>query len=178
MKNKFLEIKKEFDDFDSSLLADFRMVVRDTAKGIWGPANLEICYKLFKKIGLSKVGSFLDLGSGDGRVVLVASLFTEATGIEFDKDLVDMGIKIRDKLGLKADLIKGDFFEYDFSKYDVIFINPDNGFHKGLEDKLLKEMRPDARLYLYNNIFLPRFLKKGKTYRLGLSPVIVYRNKD
>jgi hypothetical protein len=89
-----------------------------------------------------------------------------------------VGIKIRDKLGLKADLIRGDFFENDFSKYDVIFINPDTGFHKGLEDKLLKEMKPDARLYVYNNIFLPRFLKKGKTYRVGLSPVIVYRNKD
>jgi hypothetical protein len=175
MKEKLLQIKKEFDNFDASLLENFRAVLRDTEKGIWGPANMETCFDLFKKIKLSQARNFIDLGSGDGRIVLVASLFTKAIGIEFAKDLVKIGEDIRDKLGLKAEFIAGDFFKLDLSSYDVIFINPDTGFHNGLEDKLLKEMRPDARLYVYNDIFLPRFLKKGKTYRVGLAPIIVYR---
>ena len=175
MKAKFKEIEKSFDEYDVGLMKDFRFIVRDTEKGIWGPANLENCFKLFKKIKLAKARNFIDLGSGDGRVVLVASLFTKAVGIEFNKELTEIGIEMRDKLKLEADLICGDFLEHDLSRYDVLFINPDNGFHKGLEDKLLREMRPDARLYVYNNIFLPRFLKKGKTYWVGMAPIIVYR---
>ncbi|MEE9525107.1 MAG: hypothetical protein V3V78_00690 [Candidatus Woesearchaeota archaeon] len=103
---------------------------------------------------------------------MIASLFTKATGIEFDKKLNDIGIKIKDELKLKAELIQGDFFKHDTSKYDVIFINPDQGFHKGVEDKLLKEMK--GKLFVYNNIFQPRFLKKGKTYWFDGIPIITY----
>lgn len=173
MKSKFLEIKKAFENHDISMKESFSMFVRDTEKGIWGPANMETCFELFKKIKLS--GKFIDLGSGDGRIVLVASLFCSAAGIEFTQGLVEIGEKIKKDLGLKAEFIVGDFLKLDLSNYDVIFINPDQGFHKGLEDKLLKEMKPDARLFLYNDIFLPRFLKKGKTYWVGLAPIIVYR---
>lgn len=173
MESKFFLIKKAFDDYDKSLLDNFRMIVRDTEKGIWGPADMTACFELFKEIGLD--GDFLDIGSGDGRIVLVASLFCSASGIEFDENLVEVGVKIRDKFGLNCSLIRGDFFKHDFSAYDVLFINPDTGFDKGLEDKLLKEMKPGARLFVYNEIFLPRFLKKGKTYRVGSVPVIVYQ---
>lgn len=171
--DKFKQIKEEFKEYDKTVLEQFKMTVRDTEKGIWGPANVDNCFELFKKIKLS--GNFLDIGSGDGRVVLVASLFTKSVGIEFDEELVEVGIKIRDKLGLKAELIRADYFKHDFSSYDVFFINPDTGFEHGLEDKLLKEMKPDARLYIYNNIFLPRFLKKGQTYWFNSIPVIVYK---
>ncbi len=174
MKEKFKEIEKAYDEYDKLVMSNFRMLVHDTEKGIWGPANMEACFNLFKKISLK--GNFIDLGSGDGRIVLVASLFGSATGIEFSPGLVKVGEEIRDKLGLKAELVTGDFLKLDLASYDVIFINPDTGFDRGLEDKLLKEMRPDACLFVYNEIFLPRFLKNGKTYRVGLAPIIVYRN--
>ncbi|MCK4589023.1 MAG: class I SAM-dependent methyltransferase [Nanoarchaeota archaeon] len=172
----FSTIKQEYKDYDKSLLENFRLIVRDTEKGIWGPADLDTCFKFFKKIKLQNFKNFLDLGSGDGRIVLLASLFTNATGIEFDSDLHDIGIKINQKLHLNANLIKGDFLKHNLSNYDIIFINPDNGFHKGLEDKLIKEMNKKTHLYIYNNIFLPRFLEKGKTYHTGSAPIIVYRN--
>ena len=108
---------------------------------------------------------------------MIASLFTKATGIEFDKELNNTGIKIMKELKLKAKLIQGDFLKHDLSKYDVIFINPDQGFEKALEEKLLKEMAPKARLFVYNDIFLPRFLKKGKTYWFDGIPVISYTKK-
>lgn len=173
MKEKLKQIEEEYDTYNKFVISNYRMLVHDTEKGIWGPANMKTCFDLFKKIGLK--GGFVDLGSGDGRIVLVASLFGSATGIEFSSGLVKVGEEIRDKLKLKADFITGDFLKCDLSKYDVIFINPDTGFDKGLEDKLLKEMKPNARLFVYNEIFLPRFLKKGKTYHVGLVPIIVYR---
>lgn len=147
----------------------------DTAKGIWGTAITQDIYDFFVKIKLNKYKNFIDLGSGDGKIVLIASLFgVNVTGIEFDKDLIKTSIKIRDELKLKTEFIQGDFLKHDLSKYDFIFINPDKGFHLGLEDKLLKEMSPTAKLFVYNNIFLPRFLKNGKSYLFGGIPIICY----
>lgn len=172
---KFTELKQKYIEFYETFYAIGRGTVRDTEKGIWGPSGTDDVYDLFFKIQLGQYKTFLDLGSGDGKVVLIASLFgVSATGIEFDKELNDVGIRIRDSLKLKASLICGDFFDHDFSKYDVIFINPDQGFQKGLEEKLLKEMREDALLFVYNNIFLPRFLKKGKSYWFNGIPIISY----
>jgi 16S rRNA A1518/A1519 N6-dimethyltransferase RsmA/KsgA/DIM1 with predicted DNA glycosylase/AP lyase activity len=128
------------------------------------------------KINLQKFKNFIDIGSGDGKVVLIASLFEiDAVGIEFDKKLIDVGIKIQKKLGLKAKFIQGDFLKHDLSEYDFIFINPDKSFEFGLEEKLLNEMHPKAKLFVYNNIFLPIKLKKGKTYWFGEIPIIGYR---
>lgn len=176
MQPIFNQLKQEYQNFDRENIKQFRLVVRDTEKGIWGPADLETCFKFFRKIKLKNFKNFIDLGSGDGRIVLLASLFTNSTGIEFDPDLHQVAKKINQKLRLKANLIKGDFLKHNLKDYDIIFINPDNGFHKGLEDKLIKEMSPKTRLYVYNNVFLPRFLKKGKTYHLGNAPIITYRN--
>jgi SAM-dependent methyltransferase len=175
-KKRFLEIKQKYDEFYQTFYSKGKGAVFDTEKGIWGPSGTENVYGLFEKIKLGRFRNFLDIGSGDGKVVLLAALFgVNAVGVEFDKRLVEVGEKIKKELKLKANLICGDYFSHDFSKYDFIFINPDQGFHKGLEDKLLKEMRADARLFVYNNIFLPRFLKKGKTYWLNEIPVIGYR---
>ena len=146
----------------------------DTSKGFWGAAITEHIYEFFKKIKLGNYKNFLDLGSGDGKVVLIASLFgVKATGIEIDDDLIKTSERIKKELRLKAEFIKGDFFKHDFSRYDVIFVNPDKGFERGLEDKLLKELK--GKLFVYNQIFLPRFLKKSKSYWFDQVPVIVYR---
>jgi protein-L-isoaspartate O-methyltransferase len=146
----------------------------DTSKGFWGAAITEHIYEFFKKIKLQNYKNFLDLGSGDGKVVLIASLFgVKSTGIEIDDDLVKTSESIKKELRLKAEFIKGDFFKQDFSKYDIIFINPDKGFENGVEDKLLKEL--NGKLFVYNQIFLPRFLRKGKTYWFDQVPVTIYR---
>jgi predicted RNA methylase len=150
--------------------------VGDTLKGIWGPAETQDVYDFFVKIKLQNYKNFLDLGSGDGKVVLIASLFTDATGIEYDKELIEVGNRIKKQLKLKAKFLKADFLEHDLSKYDFIFINPDKGFEKGIEEKLIKEMNPKAKLFVYNKIFLPRFMKKGKTYLFNGIPIISYTN--
>ena len=151
----------------------------DTEKGFWGASITEHIYEFFKKIKLQNYKNFLDLGSGDGKIVLIASLFgLKAAGIEFDKDLIKTSKKIRDKLKLRANFIQGDFLKHDISKYDFIFINPDKGFEHSLEDKLIKEMNPKTKLFVYNQIFLPRFLKKGKIYWFDQVPVIEYKNKN
>jgi tRNA1(Val) A37 N6-methylase TrmN6 len=129
-------------------------------------------FELFKKIELCKFKNFIDLGSGDGRVVLIASLFTSAAGIEYDAELHRKAVEIREKLKIKANLIRGDFMHHDLSKYDIIFINPDKPFNKGLERKLQSELK--GILLVYNMVFSPDSMKKGRTYWLEQTPATVY----
>ena len=172
IQKKFEEIKKEYKSYYDSLLKQGKLLVRDTSKGIWGVAGTDEIFEFFQKIDL-KDKKFLDIGSGDGKVVLIASLFCrEAVGVEIDEDLVKKALEIRDKLGLKCEFICGDFFENDFSAYDVLFVNPDKGFHEGLEEKLLKEMK--GELYVYNFVFQPRFLKKTGKIWVNEVPVSKY----
>jgi tRNA1(Val) A37 N6-methylase TrmN6 len=174
---QFTKIKELYQKFDKELRQNFRFVVRDTEKGIWGTSNLDAVFQLFKQIQL-KDKKFIDIGCGDGRIVLVASLFTDATGIEIDKDLINKGNEIKQQLNLKANLIQDDFFKHDFSNYDILFSNPDTGWYNGLEDKLLNEMKPTATLYVYNNTFLPRILKRGKTHWINDVPITEFSRKS
>ncbi|HLD33534.1 MAG TPA: class I SAM-dependent methyltransferase [Candidatus Nanoarchaeia archaeon] len=168
------QIKQAYSEFDSAQRKARPTLVRDTGKGIWGPSSVDNVYELFQKINLKQYKNFLDIGCGDGRVVLVASLFTSAIGIEFDKELVDAGNDIKKKLNLNAHLIQDDFYNHNFSKYDIIFTNPDTGFYNGMEDKLLKEL--NGLLLVYNHTFLPRFLKRGKTAWINGIPITEYTN--
>src|SRR3989344_4092703 len=156
MIKNYDQIKSAFDKYDKSQIVIRPTLVRDTEKCIWGPSSITNVFELFKKIKLKKYKNFLDIGCGDGRVVLVASLFTNANGIEFDKELVDTGNTIAKKIKLKVNLMQDDFFNHDFSEYDIIFTNPDTGFYNGIEDKLFKEL--NGTLIVYNQVFLPRFL--------------------
>jgi len=169
--NTELKIKQAFQAFDLEHRKKHGLIVHDTEKGIWGPSNLDIVFDLFKKISLKKFKSFLDIGAGDGRVVCAASLFTTAAGIEADKELVTTGNSIIKKLKLNAQLICDDFYKHDFSQYDILFINPDTSFHRGLEQKLLSEMKKGAVLLVYNNIFMPQLLTRGKTHWIQQTPI-------
>jgi precorrin-6B methylase 2 len=160
-KEQFLRIKKEYDEFYREFISQGKLPMGETEAGFWGVSLTDDIFELFKEIRLDKYKSFIDLGSGDGKVALIASLFTNSAGIEFDEDLFKSSVKIRDKLGLDASIVKGDFLKHDLSQYDIIFINPDKQFSEGAEAKLLKEMK--GTLIVYNHIYLPNQLKKCKT---------------
>ncbi len=108
-KNTFENIKQEYDAFYKSFLKKGKIPYYETEKGVWGISVAEYLYEFFKQINLEKYKNFLDLGSGDGKVILIASLFTKATGIEYDKKLFEKSIKIRDKLKLKLYINQVDF---------------------------------------------------------------------
>lgn len=171
---KFNQLKKAYSEYGDSLLRQGKLLYKDTEKGIWGVTPCEDLFNLFIKIELEKYKAFLDIGSGDGRAVLIAALFgINAVGIEFDGELIKISNEIKNKLKIEnAKFLKKDFFEEDFSKYDILFINPDKGFHLGLEDKLMKELK--GRLFVYNQIFTPRFLKKARTIWVGQTPITEY----
>lgn len=167
----FARIKKKYAELEESLIKSGRGLVYRTEKGIYGTSGMDRIHDFFRQIRLENCSSFLDLGSGDGRVVLIASLFTKATGIEFDKELSDKAKQTCDSLGMECTLIEGDYLKHDFTQYDIIFINPDHEFNE-LDEKLSKELK--GTLFVYNEIFAPEQLKKGRKFWAGQTPIVSY----
>lgn len=173
MGGKFQQIKESYDKFYKGLLKKGKFPVRTTEKGFWGTIPADDILEIFNKINLKNFKSFLDLGSGDGKIVLIASLFTKAAGIEFDKDLIKISNEMKNELNSKADFIEGDYFEHDLSGCDLIFINPDQNFYK-LEEKLRKEFK--GKLVAYEDVYKPINMKLIKEFFIGGFRVGVYEN--
>ena len=173
--NLYNQIKEEYDNFYKSLLRQGKLPMRATEKGFWGCAVADEIFELFEKINL-RCNNFLDIGSGDGKVVLIAALFAKnAVGIEIDSELIKKSLEIKSNLGIKnAEFIKGDFLSLDFSEYDVLFCNPDAPVEKGLEKKLVKEMK--GRYIHYGNLFFPKILKKENEFKINNTEITVYSN--
>ncbi len=178
MDEKFRQIKRRYERFYRKFREKSQYPVADTEKGIWGYADTDSVFQFFKDIHLENYGSIVDIGSGDGKVVLIASLFgVKAVGIEYDKDLITISNRIKEELGLKGEFIQGDYLEQDLGSYDIIFTNPDKGFHLKVEEKLLKDMTDTSILFVYNDLFQPRFLEKGRKLWYNQIPIIEYKKR-
>ncbi len=169
---RFKKIREHFHTLDRERLEKGQLAMGETSHGFWGTTNMNDAYELFKRIKLDEKQGFVDLGAGDGRIVAIASLFTNAVGVEGDTDLVKIGIEAKDSLGMDIDLKEKDYYDEDLSQYDVVFMFPDKEYDARLIGKLLAESK--GTLYIYNNIYLPPGLKKGKTIWIEQLPVASY----
>ena len=170
----FNQIKKEYDNFYRNLLKSGKLPMWSTEKGFWNAAIADEVYEAFKKIKLNKFKNFLDMGSGDGKIVLIASLFCRnAEGIEINNFLHNKAVEIKNKFKINNAIFHNkDFFEHDISVYDALLLAPDNSLDRGLEKKLLKEMK--GKLIHYGNHFHPRFLKKEDSFLVNGTLVSLY----
>jgi cyclopropane fatty-acyl-phospholipid synthase-like methyltransferase len=110
---------------------------------------------------------FVDLGSGDGRVVLeFAKAGAIAHGYELKSPLVVKSRKrINDAgLGKRAEIFERSFWEAKLSEYDVIYLYGMQSVMGKIETKILQEAKPGTRV-LANVFHFPRLhLKKTKGY--------------
>lgn len=121
-------------------------------KGLFYPSLLEeVLLPLDRYV--TDGSRFLDLGSGDGRVVFLAAVLgAEATGIEYDPKMVKTSRKALQALDGVVDaehvkIVEGDFFEYSWSPYDVVFFFDLSSFAPDrVREKLRRDLGPDARL--------------------------------
>ena len=108
--------------------------------------------KIIKLANIKKGEKVLDLGSGDGRIVIaMAKKGAEAHGFEINPFLVLISrLKIK-KQGLKgkAFIHWGSFWKKDFSKYDVIILFQFSTIMKRLEKKLKKDLKKGTRVISY-----------------------------
>jgi hypothetical protein len=94
--------------------------------GGFAPSPLTDIRDLFEEVGLAGFGSLVELGSGDGRVVLLASLFTQAFGLEKDRAKAAASRARALSLGLdRAGFLAVDYLTADLSSYELLFIHPD-----------------------------------------------------
>ncbi len=175
MKSKQFEmIREEYNSFYRSLLKKGMLPMRSTNLGFWNAAISDEVYAAFKKLNLQRFKKFIDLGSGDGKITLIASLFCkEAHGVEIDDDLFKKSLEVKTKLGFKnVQFYNNDFFEHPIDKYDIVFINPDKPIERGLEKKLLKELK--GQLILYDHHFHPSQLIKKHSFLVDSTLITVY----
>jgi SAM-dependent methyltransferase len=124
-------------------------------KGLFFPSGLDEMLPSLKA-HVSTGVRFLDLGSGDGRVVFLANVLgAHATGIEYDATLVATSLRAQKALAELLDpvrlrILEGDFFDHAWSGYDVIFYYDLGSSEPArLREKLRSEMKPDAHLIVY-----------------------------
>jgi SAM-dependent methyltransferase len=139
---------------DPGLRQKFLKSEEIVTKGLFYPSLLEDLLPAFTAV-VRPGKTFLDLGSGDGRVVfLAAHLQAHATGIEYDRTLHRIARRARRQLTHlfepeRATLRRGDFFEADLARYDLLYYFGKGSYGEGrLIDKIRREIREDAILLL------------------------------
>jgi SAM-dependent methyltransferase len=74
---------------------------------------------------LPKIKSMIDLGAGDGRVVIYAAQHygIQAIGLEINQELIKYGNLIIQKYNLsaKCQIIEADFYNYEITDFDLIY---------------------------------------------------------
>jgi SAM-dependent methyltransferase len=91
----------------------------------------------------------VDLGSGDGRIVIAAAQRGAfGRGLEIDDSLVKFSKERAKALGLerRAEFLNQDIFEASYSEYSVVTMYLLPEFNQKLRPKLLRELKPGARI--------------------------------
>jgi len=114
------------------------------------PTPETIVEKMLQLGGLQAGEKVFDLGSGDGRIVIMAArkFGANATGVEFDKSLWKQSTDRIRSLGLerKARIILGDIMNQDYSSADLltVYLLPDS--NEKVRPVLEKQLKKGARI--------------------------------
>ena len=117
---------------------------------IWVPTPESLVQKMLDMAKLTPADVHFDLGSGDGRTVIAAAKRgTKAVGIEYNPDMVELSKRNAQKEGAavaaRAEFIRGDIFETDFSKANVLTLYLLPSLNLKLRPTILN-MKPGTRV--------------------------------
>ena len=91
-----------------------------------------------------------DLGSGDGRAIIMAAkdFGAKSVGVELREDLVKRALSNIHELGLetKAKILQDDMFKVDLTQADVVFLYLTTSANEKVKPKLETELKPGARI--------------------------------
>jgi precorrin-6B methylase 2 len=115
---------------------------------VWVPTPQVLVDKMLDMAKVTPQDFVMDLGSGDGRTVITAAKRgARAMGVEYNPDMVELSKKNAAEAGVaeRAQFVKADLFETDFSKASVItlFLLPQ--INLKLRPKIL-DLRPGTRI--------------------------------
>ncbi|MCA3072599.1 MAG: class I SAM-dependent methyltransferase [Rhodocyclaceae bacterium] len=149
---------------------------RRTPDVIYVPTPQEVVEGMLKLAKVGKTDVVYDLGCGDGRIVVTAArqFGARAVGIDIDP------IRIREAtenirvagVGERVKLIEGDLFATDISEATVVTIYLLSRLNLKLRPKLLKELRPGARIV--SHAFDMDDWKPQRTESVGSSTIYLW----
>ncbi|MDD4940035.1 MAG: 2,3-bisphosphoglycerate-independent phosphoglycerate mutase, partial [Candidatus Omnitrophica bacterium] len=133
-----------------------RNVISRIRLGVFKGSPLTRIAGILKFLEVKPGEKFLDLGSGDGRVVFLANALCGAnsTGVEIDERLLNKAELARGRLIEKGivnperiKFVKGDFLQEDWSAYNLLFYYSFGTFKTdSIVEKAIREIRPGAKL--------------------------------
>ena len=98
---------------------------------VWVPTSPELVEKMLDLAKVTADDFVIDLGSGDGRMVIAAAKRgARAIGVEFNPEMVKLAQQRASEAGVadRATFVEGDMYEADISKATVLalFLLPEN----------------------------------------------------
>jgi protein-L-isoaspartate O-methyltransferase len=116
-----------------------------------------------------------DLGSGDGRIIIMAAkeFGVKAIGVELRDDLVQYTRKKIEELGLsQVEVVHGDLMQAEITPADVVTLYLTTSANEKIAPKLMKELRPGSRVVSF--CFRIPSWEPSKTLRLGTRTLYLY----
>jgi protein-L-isoaspartate O-methyltransferase len=119
------------------------------------PTPATIVEKMLQLGGLKAGEKVFDLGSGDGRIVIMAAqkFHADAIGVELDKDLCAQSLAKILKLGLdkNAHIVNGDLLKQNYSSADLVtvYLLPESIDNK-VQPLLDKQLKKGARVVAHD----------------------------
>lgn len=121
------------------------------------PTPESVVERMLKLGGLKPGEKTFDLGSGDGRVVIMAAqkFGADATGIEMDPDLHKQSTDRIKSLGLekKARIILGDIAKQDFSSADMLTVYLLPSSNDKIKPLLEQQLKKGTRIVSHDFLF-------------------------
>src|SRR4030095_2075826 len=115
---------------------------------IWVPPPQALVERMLDMAKATPKDYVIDLGSGDGRTVITAAKRgIKALGVEYNPDMVELSKRNAEKEGVsaRAQFIRGDIFETDFSQATVLTLYLLPSLNVKLRPTILK-MKPGTRV--------------------------------
>jgi precorrin-6B methylase 2 len=115
---------------------------------IWVPTPPELITEMLKMAKLTPNDYLVDLGSGDGRIVMAAAkLGARALGVEYNPEMVELSRRnaLKEGVSQKASFIQADIFQTDFSKATVLTMYLLPSLNMKLRPTILS-MKPGTRV--------------------------------
>jgi SAM-dependent methyltransferase len=116
----------------------------------FAPTPHAVADAMLQLAGVTPADVVYDLGSGDGRIPIIAAqkYGARSVGVEIDPRLVALARQVAMEGGVadRVVFVDGDLFTADISAATVVTLYLSPGVNRRLEDKLRRELRPGTRI--------------------------------
>jgi SAM-dependent methyltransferase len=116
----------------------------------FAPTRESVVYEMLDLAEIQPDDVVYDLGSGDGRIVILAAqkYGCSGVGIELDPKLIAISRQVARDAGLdrKVTFVEGDLFSADISRATIVTLYLSTSVNRDLEPKLRRELKPGTRI--------------------------------